>query len=174
MPILKKILKAIDSISIAAVSGAKWFGWLLVLVGAYDTISRHFFNAPTIWAYDTLCMAGGALYVLGWAYDYLFDYHTRVDLIYRNLSPRKKALMNVLSSIFLFFPIIGALLKVSISWAIRAWRIKETMISTFWYPPAAPYRTVFALGILLLTLQGIANFIRDLYLIIKGEPLDGT
>lgn len=172
MALLKKLLKGIDSISMFAVSWAKWFAWLLVLVGAYDTISRHFFNAPTIWAYDTLCMAGGAMYVMGWSYDYLHDYHTRVDLLYRNLSPRNKALINVITSIFLFFPIVGALLKVSITWAIRAWRINETMISTFWYPPAAPYRTVFALGILFLALQGVANFIRDLYFVVRGEPLD--
>ncbi|HBY57298.1 MAG TPA: hypothetical protein DEG96_05495 [Candidatus Atribacteria bacterium] len=173
MLILKKILKTIDSISIFTASWAKWLAWLLVLVGAYDTIARHFFNAPTIWAYDTLCMAGGAMYVLGWSYDYLCDYHTRVDLFYRNLSARKKALINVLSSVFLFFPLVGALLKISITWAIRAWKIDETMISTFWYPPAAPpYRTVFALGILLLVLQGVANFIRDLYFVIRGESID--
>jgi len=174
MLILKKILKIIDSMSILAASGAKWCAWLLVLVGAYDTIARHFFNAPTIWAYDTLCIAGGVLYVLGWAYDYLCDCHTRVDIIYRNLTPRKQSLINVISSLFLFFPIMIALLTVSINWSIRAWRINEKMISTFWYPPAAPYRTIFALGLLLLLLQGIANFIRDLYFVIRGEPLDRT
>jgi TRAP-type mannitol/chloroaromatic compound transport system permease small subunit len=172
MTILRKILRGIDFVSVHAASCAKWFAWILVLVGAYDTIMRHFFNAPTLWAYDILCMAGGAMYVMGWSYDYLHDYHTRVDLLYRNLSLRKKALINVISSIFLFFPLVGALLKISITWAIRAWRIKETMISTFWYPPAAPYRTVFALGILFLTLQCVANFIRDLYFVVKDEPID--
>jgi len=172
MTILRKILKGIDYISEHAGSWAKWFAWLLVLVGAYDTIMRHFFNAPTLWAYDTLCMAGGALYVLGWSYDYLHDSHIRVDLLYRNLSPRKKALLDVICTLFLFFPLMGALMITSISWAVRAWRINETMISTFWYPPASPYRTVFALGIVFLTLQGIAKFIRDLYFVIRGEPLD--
>jgi len=174
MLILKKILITIDTISKLAASGAKWFAWLLVLVGAYDTIARHFFNAPTIWAYDTLCISGGILYVLGWAYDYLCDSHTRVDLVYRKLSPKKQAFMNIVSSIFLFFPIVIALLTVSINWAMRSWRIKEKMISTFWYPPAAPYRTIFAIGILLLLLQGIAGFVRDLYFFIKGEPFDGA
>jgi len=133
---------------------------------------RHFFNAPTIWAYDTLCMAGGAMYVMGWSYDYLYDYHTRVDLFYNKFSKRNKSLTNIIFSIILFFPLMGALLKISITWAIKAWRINEIMISTFWYPPAAPYRTVFALGILFLVLQGIANFIRDLNFVIRGEPLD--
>lgn len=103
MLILKKILAIIDSISKLAASGARWFAWLLILVGAYDTIARHFFNAPTIWAYDTLCMAGGTLYVFGWAYDYLCDCHTRVDIIYRKLSPKKQAYIDVISSLFLFF-----------------------------------------------------------------------
>ncbi len=172
MATLKKVVKAIDFISEQSGSWAKWFAWLLVLVGAYDTIMRHFFNAPTIWAYDTLCMAGGALYVLGWSYDYLYDAHTRVDVFYTRLSPRGKAILNTIASIFLFFPMMVALLITSVSWAIRAWRIHETMTSTFWYPPAAPYRTVFALGILLLLLQGISNFIKDLYFILRGEKLD--
>jgi TRAP-type mannitol/chloroaromatic compound transport system permease small subunit len=117
-------------------------------------------------------MAGGTLYALGWSYDYLHDSHIRVDLIYRKLSPRNQALMNVISALFLFFPLMVAFLISSVSWAARAWRIHETMTSTFWYPPAAPYRTVFAIGVLLLMLQGIANFIRDFYFLIRGESLD--
>jgi len=172
MTILKKILKGIDSISEHVGSWAKWCAWLLVLVGAYDTIMRHFFNAPTLWAYDTLIMAGGVLYLLGWSYDYLHGSHIRVDIFYRNLSPRKKALLDVICAAILFFPLMGALMVSSISWAVRAWRINETMISTFWYPPAAPYRTIFALGIFFLTLQGIAKFIRDLHFLVRGKPLD--
>ncbi|HID15506.1 MAG TPA: TRAP transporter small permease subunit [Candidatus Atribacteria bacterium] len=172
MAFLKKIVKTIDFISEQSGSLAKWFAWLLVLVGAYDTIMRHFFNAPTIWAYDTMCMAGGALYALGWSYDYLHDAHTRVDVFYTRLSPRNKAKLNLIASLFLFFPMMIALSITSTSWALRAWRIHETMISTFWYPPAAPYRTIFAIGIYLLILQGIANFLKDLYFIMRGEKLD--
>jgi len=172
MAFLKKIVKTIDFISEQSGSLAKWFAWLLVLVGAYDTIMRHFFNAPTIWAYDTMCMAGGALYALGWSYDYLHDAHTRVDVFYTRLSPRNKAKLNLIASLFLFFPMMIALSITSTSWALRAWRIRETMISTFWYPPAAPYRTIFAIGIYLLILQGIANFLKDLYFIMRGEKLD--
>ena len=46
------------------------------------------------------------------------------------------------------------------------------MFNSFWYPPAAPYRTLFAVGLLLLILQGVANFIRDLYFVVRGEKLD--
>ncbi len=64
------------------------------------------------------------------------------------------------------------MLKLATVWALKAWRINEVMFNSFWYPPAAPYRTVFAVGgLLLLVLQGVAKFIRDLYFVIKGEEI---
>jgi len=69
MNILKRAVKTIDSISEFSGAVGKWFALLLVLAGTYETVARHFFNSPTIWAYDTLCMSGGALYLLGASYD---------------------------------------------------------------------------------------------------------
>lgn len=89
MVILKKILKIIDSLSMTAGSVGKWFAFLLVLVGSYDAIARHFFNAPTIWAYDVLCMSGGITYMLGASYVYLKDSHTRVDIFLRIVFEKK-------------------------------------------------------------------------------------
>ncbi len=167
-----KIIRTIDRISEYSGSIAKWFAWVLVLVGAYDTIMRHFFNAPTIWAYDVLCMSGGTLYTLGWSYDHLHGAHTRVDMFYQRLSPRGKAKLDTILSLFLFFPLMITLDITATSWAIKAWRIHETMTTTFWYPPAAPYRTIVAIGVYLLTLQGVAKFIRDIYFVVRGEHLD--
>ncbi len=172
MEYLIKFIKTVEKISQKCGEFAKWFAWVLVLVGSYDTIMRHFFNKPPIWAYDTLCMAGGLLYIFGWPYDLLHNAHTRVDVFYRMLSDRKKAFIDAFLSLFLFFPLMIGLAITSTSWAIRAWRIGETMISTFWYPPAAPYRTAFAIGTYLLLLQGIAKFIKDVYFVIRGEKID--
>ncbi|MEW5774830.1 MAG: TRAP transporter small permease subunit [Thermodesulfobacteriota bacterium] len=172
MPTLQSTLRFVDRLSEWSGGVGKWFAFLLVLVGTYETVSRHFFNAPTIWAYDTLCMAGGVTYLLGASYDYLRNSHTRVDIIYHQLSPRKKAFMDVVCALLFFFPLMGVMLKLAIEWAAKAWRINEVMFNSFWYPPAAPYRTVFALGLLLLVLQALANFIRDLHFLLRGKKLD--
>lgn len=171
MTILKKILQFIDWLSEKSGSIGKWFAFLLVLIGSYEAIARHFFNAPTIWAYDSMCMAGGVIYMLGASYNYLHDSHTRVDLIYSALSRRKKALVDVICSIVLFFPLMIIMFKLSVTWALKAWRIHEVMFNSFWYPPAAPYRTIFAIGLLLLILQGTARFIRDLHFVIRGKEI---
>ena len=172
MAILLKVLNIIDWLCEKAGAVGKWFAFLLVLVGSYDAISRHFFNAPTIWAYDTLCISGGVVYMLGAAYDFLHDAHTRVDLIYGSLSKKAQAILDMICSLFLFFPLMIFMLKLSTEWAVKAWKINEVMFTSFWYPPAAPYRTVFAIGLLLLILQGIARFVRDFYFVIKGETID--
>lgn len=172
MTLVRKLLRFIDFLSETAGSLGKWFAFLLVLVGTFDAISRHFFNAPTIWAYDTLCMAGGIIYMLGASYDYKHDAHTRVDLIYSALSKKAQSIIDIICSIFLFFPLMIIMLKLSITWAMKAWRGHEVMFTSFWYPPAAPYRTLFAVGLLLLILQGTARFIRDIYFVIRGESID--
>lgn len=172
MNVLVKVLKTIDRVSKTSGEIGKWFAFLLVLVGSFDAISRHFFNAPTIWAYDTLCMSGGIIYMLGASYDYLYDAHTRVDIIYGSLSKKNQALMDIICSLFLFFPLISIMLKLATEWAIKAWKINEVMFTSFWYPPAAPYRTIFALGLLFLLLQGIAKLIRDVYFVLRGETID--
>ncbi len=172
MTMIKRILQVIDAMSEMAGSVGKWFAVLLVLVGTFDAVSRHFFNAPTIWAYDTLCMAGGIIYLLGASYDYKHDAHTRVDIIYGSLSKKSQAILNIICSLTLFFPLMIIMLKLAIDWSIKAWVGHEVMFTSFWYPPAAPYRTLFALGLLLMILQALAQLVREIYFVAKGENLD--
>jgi hypothetical protein len=147
---------------------AKWFAWIQVLAGRDDTIDRHFSILDGL-GLDVLCMSGGGL-CLGWCM-IISMIPISGGLLYRTLSPRKKAFMDLISAVFLFFPLMTMFLVSSAAWAIRAWRINETMTATFWYPPAGPYRTVFAIGIILLMFQGIAKSIRDAYFLIRGESL---
>lgn len=172
MTVVRKLLKGIDTLSEFSGSIGKWFALALVFIGTFETISRHLFGAPTIWSYDSLSMAGGALYMLGASYDYLHNAHTRVDLIYSRLKPRAQASINAVASLILFFPLVTVMLWFSAKWAIKAWKINEVMFTSFWYPPAGPYRTLVTLGFFLLLLQGLAQLVRDIYFIVRGAAID--
>ena len=87
---LNKFLKAIDWMSEKSGQIGKWFALVLVFAGSYEAIARHFFNAPTIWSYDTMCMAGGIIYMLGASYNFKYDAHTRVDLFYMRGDPENQ------------------------------------------------------------------------------------
>lgn len=168
---MKTIVRFIDSIS-------EWTGRLthrlcavLVLFMVTAVIMRYAFGASTLWAYEVGLMLGATIYVLAWAYVHKYGAHIRVDIFYSRLSPRKKAFTDVVCFLLFFAPLMLLLTSVSVDWALRAWAINERMHETGWLPPAAPLRTVVACGICLFALQGLAQFIRDLHLLIRSKPL---
>ncbi len=153
-------------------SSLRWLAVLLVLQMSYEVIMRYVFDKPTLWGYETSMMIGGSIYVLAFAYATLKGDHVRIDVFYRKLSPRGKALTDVIGSLICFFPLIILLTWFSITAAMKAWRIHETSIESTWYPPLAPFRTVVAVGFVLLTLQGFAQFIRDAYRLMRNKAYD--
>lgn len=169
---MKKILKVIDSIS--DYSG-RVFGWCsvaLILVLTYEVISRYVFNAPTIWAHLVGMMLGGTIVFMGWSYTHLHEKHLRIDVLYTRCSPRRKAIIDVVLCLVFLLPLLGVLINTSISWMWQSWITGEIRTESWWYPPAAPFRTVVVVGLCLFTLQALARFFRDFYLLIRNKPYD--
>lgn len=169
---MRKVLRVIDSISGYTGGFVKWICYALVLVVVYDVVARYAFNAPTIWGYDTALMMGAGFYVLSFSYTQLYRSHVRVDVFYHKLSERKKAVVDALGTLLVHLPLIGILTYVSSQWAVKAWVIKERMVETYWYPPAAPIRTVVAIGFAFLFLQLVAELMRQGYFALKGASYE--
>ena len=150
----------------------RFFCYALILIVCYDVTMRYVFNAPTEWAYETALMVGAALYALAWTYSQRHKAHMRVDIIYAHLSPRGKAIVDILGTLLVFFPLIAMLISVSFERAWHAWEVNEKSIETSWYPPLAPIRTTVFLGFCLLGFQTGAQFIRDIYLVIRKKLYD--
>jgi len=170
---MRKALRVIDSISDWTGKLARWFCAGLVLVLTYEVMMRYAFNAPNVWAYETSVMIAGSMYVLFWSYDHRHHAHVRIDVFYTRLSPRGKAVIDVVGTLLFFFPLIILFSYTSATFTWRAWSIGERLNLTHcWFPPVAPLRTAVAIGILLFLLQGVAQFIRDLYLLIRNKAYD--
>jgi TRAP-type mannitol/chloroaromatic compound transport system permease small subunit len=169
---MKAILRAIDSASEWTGKSVRWLALALVLVMANETIMRYAFNQPTVWGFETAIMMGASLYALSAAYAHWRHVHIRIDVFYSRLSVRKRAVIDVLGTVFLCFPLMVVLVSASVSNAWAAWVGHETLKLTFWYPPAGPLRTAVALGFILLSLQVVAQFFRDAYLLVRNRPYD--
>lgn len=169
---MRKALRIVDNISEWLGKTGQWLSLGLVLLVTYEVVMRYVFNKPSLWPYDMACMMGLTLYVLAFAYVLRHKAHVRVDVIYAHFPSRGKAIIDILGGLIFFFPLIILLTKSSFTWMLRAWSIEETVFLTGWEPPAGPVRTVVAVGFGILALQGIAQFIRDIYLLIKGKAYD--
>jgi len=169
---VKILLKVIDFISEWTARVFCWSGVVLILVLVYEVTARYVFNAPTIWAGDVTCMLTGTIIILGLAYVSKHHGHIRVDVFYTHLSPRGKAIIDVVGALMFLFPLLILLIKTSILKILFSWSMHEKLMFSHWYPPATPMRAVMFLGLFLFALQGVAEFIRDLHLLIRNKAYD--
>lgn len=168
---MKKLVLFINTISETVGQIIKFLMMALVVVLCYEVIVRYIFNHPTNWVLETSKMLMGTFGSWGWAYTFLHQGHVRVDVFYTRFSRWGQALVNVLMSLIFLFPICAILVASSIRWATFAWKIGEKMVESSWLPPAAPFRTVVAVGFILFTLQSLSEFIQEFYFLIRKREL---
>src|SRR3954468_19945719 len=143
-----------------------WIAWLnlpLVLVVAYEVISRYVFNAPTVWSFDITYMLYGTIFMLGAAYALHKGAHIRTDFFYEKWSAQTKGMVDSISYIVFFFPSLIMLLASSGGEAWYAWTISEMSEQTPWRPLLWPYKSVVPVTCVLLMLQGISETIKSAY-----------
>jgi len=164
---VKSFCRRIDSLNEWV---GKFSGWLiipLILLVVYDVTLRYVFNRPTVWAWDINIQLLGALVVLGGGYAFLHGAHIGVDALVIHLSARGRAIVDLITSAFFFFG-IGILMWKAVVDAWFSLQIRELYTSVF-SPPIYPFKILMVGGILLLLLQGVAKFIRDLITVTSTE-----
>jgi TRAP-type mannitol/chloroaromatic compound transport system permease small subunit len=142
---------------------AKAFSWLIIVLTVaifYEVIVRYVFNAPTIWAWDVSYMLYGAHFMMGIAYTLHRKGDVRIDVFYKNFSPRAQALIDVCLYPVFFFPALIVLFWAGLSQAAYSWSIAEKTGVTMWRAPIYPFKTILPLATFLLLLQGVAEFLR--------------
>ncbi len=170
MEIIKKYIKGISWIN-------EWIGRItcffivpLVAITIYEVFVRKFLNSPTIWVFEISNQLYGFHFMMGSAYALLHGAHVNVDVFYRYLSPKRKAIMDVLCFIIFFFPFCIIIFWKGIAFAAQSWAMWEVSQSVF-HPPLYPIKTIIPIMGLLLILQGIPIFIKRAFFIIKGEEM---
>ena len=146
--------------------------WLIVpMFGAmvYEVIGRHFFNAPTLWAYDISRMLYGALFMLGAGYALSKGVHIRADFIYRNWPVKAQGWVDLVLYLVFYFPSIALFLWASWDFAWMAWVRSERGMDTAWMPYMGPIKSALPACAILLLLQGVSETLKSLYAATRGR-----
>jgi len=157
---VKAYVHAIDSTSRATGKLVMFmvFGMMGILL--YESISRTIFNKPHIWAVEFSQFVMAAYYTLGGAYSYLIEGQVRMDIFYHKWSPKRKATMDVITfSILAFYLVI--LLHGAYKGITYAIEYKQVSYSA-WSPVLYPIKIIMTIGIVMMMLQAIAEFFKDL------------
>ena len=106
-------------------------------------------------------------YLLGGGYSMIMGDHVRMDLVYSKLSDHNKAKMDAFTSFFLVFYLV-ALLYGSITSLIYTLETNQRLF-TAWAPYVWPIKTIMLIGILLMLLQSISMFFKDIAKVTERE-----
>jgi len=143
--------------------------WVFVMMGIllFESLSRTILNRAHIWVVETSQFIMAAYYMLAGGYSMILDGHVRMDLLYGTWSPKRKAGADVITGFFLLFYLIF-LLYGSIA-ATKYAVIYKQVNYTPWGPPLAPIKIIMTIGIVLMLLQVIAIFFKDLAMALGKE-----
>ncbi len=135
---------------------------VFIMIGTLllNAITRNVLNIPLSWCVEMAQFTMAAYYIVGGAYSLQLGHHVRMDLLYDLCSERTKAKIDVFTSFFLIF-YLCCLLFGSISSTAYAIEYGQRKFSQ-WNPSMVPIKVIMVCGIVLILLQAISFFFKDL------------
>ncbi|MGQ9695911.1 MAG: TRAP transporter small permease subunit [Thermodesulfobacteriota bacterium] len=164
---MNKFLHTIEQINEQVGKAISYLIIILVGVILYEICSRYLFNRPTIWAHEISLMIYGPYVILLGGFVLKRGGHVNVEILYGRFSPRRRAFIDLFTWLLFFF-FCGLILIKGWEMAWYSFKVRETEPTSF-APPVYPLKMMIPLGALLLFLQGLVKFLKDLILIISGE-----
>jgi TRAP-type mannitol/chloroaromatic compound transport system permease small subunit len=134
----------------------------------YEPVARNLFGKSSIWAVEMAQFTMAAYYLLGGGYSMILKGHVRMDLLYGRWSDKKKAFVDAITCLFLIFYLVFLLVGAysSIEYAVMYGQRNRSA----WAPYMAPIKIIMGTGVLLMLLQAMATFFKDLAKA-RGEDL---
>ena len=97
----------------------------MVLVTFAIVILRYGFELGWVWMQELVLYMHAFVFLLGSAYALARDAHVRVDILYRPLSERGKAIVDGLGSFLLLIPICVVIFYQGYPYVIDSWLVFE-------------------------------------------------
>ena len=133
--------------------------FIMLAILLWSSISKTFF-VPSLWTLEMAQFAMVAYYILGGPYALQMNANVRMDVFYERLSKRNQLIIDSITIFFLIF-YLCVLFYGAIDSTIYALQYNERS-ATAWRPYLYPIKIIMVIGIVLMLLQCLALFIKDI------------
>ena len=102
--------------------------WLLIAMALVQfgvVVLRYVFGINYIFMQESITYMHGAVFLLAGGYALLTDDHVRVDIFYREASPRRKALIDLFGTYLLLLPVCLLLIWTASPYVANSWAVGE-------------------------------------------------
>jgi len=135
---------------------ASWLCLAMVLVTGLVVTLRYFFDVGWIWLQETVTWMHAAVFLLAAGYTLSRDEHVRVDVFYRDMSPRRRAVVDTLGVILLLLPTCAWMVWSAWDYMIASWRVHESSQETGGLHGLYLLKTLIVITPLLIAVEGVA------------------
>lgn len=169
---IKPAIRCLECCSELTGRCVSWLALVMVVITVAVVILRYGLSLGSIALQESISYLHAAVFLIGAAYTLKRDAHVRVDIFYRNFSARGKAWVNALGSILFLLPLCSFILVISWDFVATAWRIKEASGNADGLPAVFLLKTMIPAMAITLALQGLAEALKSLLILIKGDARD--
>lgn len=172
-------VRSVDRLNYGVGRFAMYLLFVLMAVLMWSSISKALFT-PSLWTLEMAQFVMVAYYILGGPYAMQMESHVRMDLFYAKQSPVRRAWWDGFT-VFALFIYLGILIwgaaesfgfSLGLKWDEGLFpeigRLERSR--TAWRPYMWPIKLVMLVGFVLMFLQALATFIRDIATI-RGETI---
>ncbi len=169
MGLADRLVQSIDRFTGASGRLLAWLALAMALLTTVIVVARYGFNTGSISAQESVTYMHACLFLLGTGYALKSGAHVRVDIFYRNFSPRGKAWVNALGGVVFLIPLCLFIVGASWGFVTESWGMRETSTESGGLPFVYLLKTLIPLMALNLLLQGVAETLRALLVLHRGE-----
>ncbi|PLY15703.1 MAG: C4-dicarboxylate ABC transporter permease [Sedimenticola sp.] len=167
---LPRIVTLIDNLNESIGRAISWLTLLMVIVTFVVVVLRYLFNIGWIAMQESITYMHALVFMLGAAYTLKHEGHVRVDILYRDNTPRFRAWVDLLGTLFLLLPVCIFITWISWEYVAAAWSVMESSQEAGGIPAVFLLKTVIMVMAVLLTLQGFVIFLTNLFYLTGKLP----
>ena len=155
----------IDRINIRLGKAASWLTLFMVIVTFIIVVMRYVFDAGWIWLQESVVWMHAFVFMIGAAYTMQQEAHVRVDIFYREMSPKARAWIDLWGVVVLLLPVCILIAWKSLDFVAVSWRVQETSREAGGLPyPLVPLlKSILIVMPVAVGLQGIALLSRCIH-----------
>lgn len=160
MDLAHRLLHRLDRFSLLLGHAVAWLALALVLLTSLIVLLRYAFGIGSIAMQEGQLYLHGTLFMLGIAYTLRCNEHVRVDIFYRGFSPRGRACVDLLGTLFFLLPLCLLLLVTCWEYVWVSWQRQEGSGEVGGLPWVYALKTLLIIMPTLLSLQALAELLR--------------
>ncbi len=166
---LASIYRGIEKLTDWTGRCAAWLALAMTLLTCLVVLLRYGFHFGSIAAQEAITYLHATLFMLGAAYTLQHGGHVRVDIFYSRFTTSQQAWVNAVGSIVLLLPFCVFIAVTSWEFVQSSWVIKEISPEPGGIPAVFILKSVIPVMAVSLFLQGVAEVIKNLLILIGAD-----